>query len=420
MSNTKLPSECSTGTSPTASTPCTQCGWPPTTRSAPARTRSRPTRRWIGSGRWVYCVPQCGSTTTTSARWAVRRTARSTRSRSACTSGPVLGGIRRLNAPGVPGPASSCLTDRVESDEPEPHATALDDRRPGRRGSVVAGAERHDRAAGEGRDGVEQGLFAVVACVVVRQRHRVEPRAAQRPEKLRAATERVATLGRFTAGGQGALQVADREVGASQEPRHRRQRSSRVRDSTAEHHVPHDEESQRVTPVADGVDAGDASRDDRRPDGPERYDGQGARVTFDGGDCPSGGQPTDHPASLPPVHPAGGQRAGLRASEVELRTGRVPDDDHRLGRLRLRGRRRARRCRLRGRRPRARALGGRVSGRVSAPGQHRRSCGEREQPSRHTSTLRPGATPGSGQRLAQVAGWTHAHTHDRRPVRCDR
>ena len=97
----------------------------------------------------------------------------------------------------------------------------------------------------------------------------------------------------------------------------------------------------------------------------------------------------------------------------------MPDNDHRLGRFRLRGGRRAR-CRHRGRRPRVRALGGPVSGRVSAPGQHRRSCGEREELSRHTSTLRPGATPGSGQRLAQVAGWTHAHTHDRRPLRCDR
>ncbi len=105
MSKTKLPSECSTGTRRTTSMPWTQCGWPPTTRSAPAPTSARPTSRCTGSGTWVYCVPQCGSTTTTSAWRAVRRTARSTRSRSARTSGPVRGGIRTDSAPGVPSAA---------------------------------------------------------------------------------------------------------------------------------------------------------------------------------------------------------------------------------------------------------------------------------------------------------------------------
>ena len=55
MSKTKLPSECATGTPATASTPCTQCGWPPATRSAPARTRARATVRWTGSGVCMYC-----------------------------------------------------------------------------------------------------------------------------------------------------------------------------------------------------------------------------------------------------------------------------------------------------------------------------------------------------------------------------
>ena len=421
MSNTKLPSECNTGTSPTASTPCTQCGWPPTTRSAPARTRSRPTRRWIGSGRWVYWVPQCGSTTTTSARWAVRRTARSTRSRSACTSGPVLGGIRRLNAPGVPGPARGVSP--IALKPTNPNRTPPRSMTAGRDAAAALSPAPNGTTGLPARVATEssRACFAVVTCVVVRQRHRVEPRAAQRSEKLRTATERVTTLGRFTPGGEGALQVADREVGASQEPRHRRQRSSRVLDSTAEHHVPHDKESQRVTPVADGVDAGHASRDDRRPDGPERYDGQGARVTFDDIDRPPGRQPPNHPEALPAIHPARDQRTGLRASEVELRTGRVPDDDQRLGRSRPRGRGRACGSRIRRRRSRARAIPcGRFSGRVSAPGQHRRSRGEREQPSRHTCTLRRGTTVGSGQRVPQGAGWTHAHPHDRRPLRCDR
>ena len=68
MSKTKLPSECSTGTPSTASTPCTQCGWPPTTRSAPAATSRRATVRWSGHGGACTASPQCGSTTTTSAR----------------------------------------------------------------------------------------------------------------------------------------------------------------------------------------------------------------------------------------------------------------------------------------------------------------------------------------------------------------
>ena len=185
----------------------------------------------------------------------------------------------------------------------------------------------------ERADGVDQCLFAVVAGMVVRQRQRVEPCTAQRSEQLRAATERVTTLGRFTAGGEGALQVADREVGPTQHPRHRRQRRSRVRDAAAEHHVTHDEEVARAGVVADRVHPTDPRGHHRRPHGIERYDGQGARVTFDGARCARrAGRPRTTRSPCQRVTRPEVSRTGLRASEVELRTGRVPDHHQRLGR----------------------------------------------------------------------------------------
>ena len=158
MSKTKLPSECSTGTPPTASTPCTQCGWPPTTRSAPAATRS-PADRRAGSARAGGCTasPQCGSTTTTSARRAVRRTTRGdpvevglhAAVRCAAASAPTA-------RPGVPGSARGVSPIALKPTKPNrdavrARATA------GRAASAGrAGAERLDPAAARAVDGLEQ------------------------------------------------------------------------------------------------------------------------------------------------------------------------------------------------------------------------------------------------------------------------
>ncbi len=63
--------------------------------------------RWLASGRWVYWVPQCGTTTTTSTvRFSARMSA-VIRARARRSSGPVRGGMfsrlvpaRRLVADG--------------------------------------------------------------------------------------------------------------------------------------------------------------------------------------------------------------------------------------------------------------------------------------------------------------------------------
>ena len=126
-----------------ASAPCTQWGWPPTTRSAPARDQPPRDPRWIGSGACVYCVPQCGSTTTTSTRRASRRTSASTRRGRRGRAGRCAAACGPSSAPGASGVGRGRLADRVEADEAEastPCRSMTD--RPPRLGQVAAGAER--------------------------------------------------------------------------------------------------------------------------------------------------------------------------------------------------------------------------------------------------------------------------------------
>ncbi len=117
-------------------------------------------------------------------------------------------------------------------------------------------------------------------------------------------------------------------------------------------------------------------------------------------------------------------RAGLRASEVELRTGRVPDHHQLLGRcLGLRG-------------STAWCPVGVASGDSDREPARSPPAGESAHPAsiaaaaasarsrpaiRNATAADNGdASLGSGQRVTEGAGWTHADTHDRRPVRCDR
>ena len=82
--------ECTTnGMNPCVSQPCTQWGCPPITRSAPASAKARAARRWLGSGTWVYWVPQWGITTTmsTCAQGGDRRLIRSSGAVQAGRSG---------------------------------------------------------------------------------------------------------------------------------------------------------------------------------------------------------------------------------------------------------------------------------------------------------------------------------------------
>ena len=105
-------------------------------------------------------------------------------------------------------------------------------------GQVVARSERPDPALLQGLHGLPQRPLAVVAGVVVGQRQRVEPRVLEHRHQRRAAPERVvAGLLRLAVGRQRALEVADGEVRAAQQPAHRRQGGGRVGDAADEHHV---------------------------------------------------------------------------------------------------------------------------------------------------------------------------------------
>ena len=133
------------------------------------------------------------------------------------------------------------LADRVEADEAEPHATALDDRWAGSSGSVLAGTERHDRASGESRPSRAALLrrSRPHGCWPGR-RHRILRRAAV--GAARACPRRSHSPASGAPGRESALQVADREVGPAQEGRHRSERRRRVRHPAGQHDVTHDDE----------------------------------------------------------------------------------------------------------------------------------------------------------------------------------
>ena len=65
------------------------------------RRMPRQAVRWLGSGRCVYWVPQCVSTTTVSARLASAAMSEVIRRRSSRSSGPVLGGMSSRLVPGL-------------------------------------------------------------------------------------------------------------------------------------------------------------------------------------------------------------------------------------------------------------------------------------------------------------------------------
>ena len=241
MSKTKLPSECTTSASPTCSAPCTQCGWPPTTRSAPAPTSARATSCWTGSGRCVYCVPQCGITTTTSARRCSRRTSARTRASSRRSSGPVRGGMLTDSAPGWSGSGLGGLADRVEPEEPEAHAVPLDHHRrpappPGRarRRTVGRPLSRSSSTV------VDEGLRRRSRrCGCWPGRSRRTRRAAGRARTSGGAWNGSPTWVGGPAPRERALEVADGDVGGGEPVGHRRQRRAPGH-AAAEHDVADD------------------------------------------------------------------------------------------------------------------------------------------------------------------------------------
>ena len=190
MSKTKLPSEFTTSASPTSDAPCTQCGWPPTTRSAPARDQPPRDLRLDRPGPvGVLRRPSAAapSRRRRAAPAGVRR--RGTRSSSARSSGPVRGGMLTETAPGSPGRRLRCLADRVEAEEPEADAVPARDRRlagprPGR-GRPRTSRSRPPAAGARSRP----ASVAVVAGVVVGQAERVEP-GGRRSARTRGSAEK--------------------------------------------------------------------------------------------------------------------------------------------------------------------------------------------------------------------------------------
>ena len=290
MSKTKLPSEC--GDRHAAARR------PPPAPSAGARPRpGRPRRRTSaaadhGAGparaAWVYCVAPVREHHDDVDPPVSRRTAPSTRSRSACTQRP---GPRRhphRQRARRAGRGHRRLADRVEAEEPEPHPVALDDRGPGRRGQVAPGTERRDPAAARAR-------ARCPAAPGRRSRRRgCSPATARRSRAARAVragrgpppnesppwvgAPRVdSVLSRLPTVMSARRSIGD--IGASAAAGSGTPRLS-IRSPTTS-------EVARAGVVADRVHPADSRGHHRRPHGFERYDGQGARVTFDGVQRPS-------------------------------------------------------------------------------------------------------------------------------------
>ena len=187
MSKTRLPSECASTAPPssvgTCSSPCTQCGCPPTTRSAPAPDQAPAD---LGLHRLgdvgVLRAPVGEHDHDVDAALEADGRPPRTWARSARSSGPVRGGIRTESAPGRAGGRLRGLADGVEADEAEAHAV------PGRARPARDAAARsrpapkaRSPAAAEPGDRVEQRGRAEVAGVVVGQRDRVDPERRPAP-----------------------------------------------------------------------------------------------------------------------------------------------------------------------------------------------------------------------------------------------
>ena len=190
MSNTRLPSEWAITARPTGSSPCTQWGCPPTTRSAPARTRARPTSDWTGSAECVYWSPQWGSTTTTSTRSASRPTTPVTWSRSARLSGPVRGGIRTERAPGERRVARGVSPIALKPTNPK-RTPWRRPPRPGWPGEVAPGAEGLHPPPAERPERLVERHRPEVAGVVVGERQRVEAEPLEPRQGAGRSRERV-------------------------------------------------------------------------------------------------------------------------------------------------------------------------------------------------------------------------------------
>ena len=273
--------------------PCTQCGWPPTTRSAPAGPAAAHValHRLGLVGVLRAPVRQHHHHVDLAGR---ARTARSTRAEVAAQGTGPRGHPHR-ERPGASvaalGVSPMALKPRNPNRTPSAPITAAR-----RRGQVATGPERPDPAPPQRTHRVQQRVVPEVADVVVGQRQRVEPRiAGDRPAPECRRTSR--RPGWARPGGQRALQVADGEglpeqgapsARAPAQGRSRREPASRRRRRSA-----------RRRPRSGRVHAVDPRRDDGRTTRGERYDGQGAGVALHLSPRAPGWQ-TGHHAHPPP------------------------------------------------------------------------------------------------------------------------
>ncbi len=242
MSKTKLPRECTTTASPSRSKPCTQCGWPPMIRSAPASAKARAAVRWLGSGRWVYWVPQWVSTTTVSTRRSSAAMSALIRRSWARFSVPVRGGMFNRWVPGRDRRRGGVSP--IESTARKPTRTPSRSTTTGRRASSRVRPAPDDRKPGGGKavQRLPERPDAEVADVVVGQRDHIEPGTAQAREHVRTRRRRSHRLASVGPRGQGGLEVPHGDLRRGQACRHGHERSARVAampgaDPAAEHDV---------------------------------------------------------------------------------------------------------------------------------------------------------------------------------------
>jgi hypothetical protein len=117
-----------------------------------------------------------------------------------------------LGGTGSVGCRARCLTDRVERDEAEAHAVGVDDDRAPSLVDVGTGTHPVDRRLVERGERRPEGTRPVVTGVVVRQRQHVETSSREGWQDIVTRRERVTALPRPPVCGQGALEVADRQV----------------------------------------------------------------------------------------------------------------------------------------------------------------------------------------------------------------